>query len=162
MQKIIIIGSAYPLRGGGIATFNERLAEELQSSNNKVSIYSFSLQYPSLLFPGRSQYSTDPAPKHLNIHSVINSINPLNWFKVAYKIIREKPDLVIIGWSTWEREEWLHEGTYYQVTASGTDDVPPELHSKYKKWEKKYYCNKCTNKQFGEREFHYVLIKYHK
>lgn len=45
-----------------------------------------------------------------------------------------RPDLIIIGWSTWEREEWLHEGTYYQVTASGTDDVPPELSSKYKKW----------------------------
>ena len=96
MQKIIIIGSAYPLRGGGIATFNERLAEELQSTNNKVSIYSFSLQYPSLLFPGSSQYSTDPAPKNLDIHAVINSINPLNWLKVANKIVREKPDLVII------------------------------------------------------------------
>lgn len=44
------------------------------------------------------------------------------------------PDLVIIGWSTWEREEWFHEGTYYQVTASGTDQVPPELHQKYKEW----------------------------
>ena len=96
MQKIIIIGSAYPLRGGGIATFNERLAEELQSTNNKVSIYSFSLQYPSLLFPGSSQYSTDPAPKNLDIHAIINSINPLNWLKVANKIVREKPDLVII------------------------------------------------------------------
>ena len=45
-----------------------------------------------------------------------------------------KPDLVVIGWSTWEREEWLHEGTYYQVTASGTDDVPPELKTTYKEW----------------------------
>ena len=45
-----------------------------------------------------------------------------------------KPDLIVIGWSTWEREEWLHEGTYYQVTASGTDQVPPELHQKYKEW----------------------------
>lgn len=44
------------------------------------------------------------------------------------------PDYLIIGWSTWEREEWKHEGTYYQVTGSGTDSVPPELHSKYKKW----------------------------
>lgn len=44
------------------------------------------------------------------------------------------PDYVIIGWSTWEREEWLHEGTYYQVTASGTDQVPVELQSKYKQW----------------------------
>jgi len=45
-----------------------------------------------------------------------------------------KPNLVLIGWSTWEREEWLHEGTYYQVNASGTDVVPEDLRDKYKQW----------------------------
>jgi hypothetical protein len=45
-----------------------------------------------------------------------------------------KPDLIVIGWATWEREEWLHEGTYYQVTASGTDSVPVELQERYKHW----------------------------
>lgn len=44
------------------------------------------------------------------------------------------PDLVIIGWSTWEREEWQHDGNYYQVTASGTDSVPTELSQRYKEW----------------------------
>jgi hypothetical protein len=50
------------------------------------------------------------------------------------RLVDYRPDYVIIGWSTWEREEWLHEDTYYQVTASGTDSVPPALSSKYKKW----------------------------
>lgn len=45
-----------------------------------------------------------------------------------------KPNLILIGWSTWEREEWLHEGTYYQVNASGTDMVPEDLKDKYKQW----------------------------
>jgi hypothetical protein len=45
-----------------------------------------------------------------------------------------KPDLIIIGWSTWEREEWYHNNTYYQVTASGTDDVPKEMQQQYKEW----------------------------
>ena len=40
--------------------------------------------------------------------------------------------LVIIQWSTWEREEWLHEGVYYQVGASGIDDVPKALQEKYR------------------------------
>ena len=40
--------------------------------------------------------------------------------------------LVIIQWSTWEREEWLHNDIYYQVGASGTDHVPPELEDRYK------------------------------
>ena len=43
------------------------------------------------------------------------------------------PDLlVIIQWSTWEREEWLHKGIYYQVGASGIDNVPQELQEKYR------------------------------
>jgi len=46
----------------------------------------------------------------------------------------EKPDLVVIGWATWEREEWLHEGTYYQVTASGWDTVPAEFAERYRNW----------------------------
>ena len=44
------------------------------------------------------------------------------------------PDLIIIGWATWEREEWLHNNVYYQITASGADIVPPELHTRYKQW----------------------------
>jgi len=44
------------------------------------------------------------------------------------------PDYIIIGWSTWEREEWKYEDIFYQVTASGTDDVPTALKNKYKKW----------------------------
>ena len=41
---------------------------------------------------------------------------------------------ILIGWTTWEREEWLHDGVYYQVNASGRDQVPPELQTKYKEW----------------------------
>ena len=43
-----------------------------------------------------------------------------------------KPDLIIIGWSTWEREEWLHDGIYYQVTASGQDSVPAVFAERYR------------------------------
>jgi hypothetical protein len=40
--------------------------------------------------------------------------------------------LMIIQWSTWEREEWFHKGIYYQVGSSGIDHVPVELQEKYK------------------------------
>ena len=40
--------------------------------------------------------------------------------------------LLIVQWSTWEREEWLHNGTYYQVGSSGIDHVPQELQEKYR------------------------------
>lgn len=42
--------------------------------------------------------------------------------------------LVIIQWSTWEREEWWIDGVSYQVTASGTDDVPAKHRKRYMQW----------------------------
>jgi hypothetical protein len=41
---------------------------------------------------------------------------------------------LIIQWSTWEREEWLHNGVYYQVNGSGIDSVPEELQDRYKEF----------------------------
>lgn len=99
-MKIRIIGSAHPLRGGGISTFNERLAQALIAAGHDVAIYSFSLQYPALLFPGKSQYTQEPAPSNIKIHSVINSINPLNWLKVGRMLKHENPDLIIVRFWT--------------------------------------------------------------
>ena len=95
-MNIAIIGPAHPLRGGGISTFNERLAEVLQEQGHTVVIYSFSLQYPSFLFPGKSQFTTEPAPQGLVIHSIINSINPFNWFKAGGIIKKGKHELIIV------------------------------------------------------------------
>ncbi|MFN4972630.1 MAG: glycosyltransferase family 4 protein [Bacteroidota bacterium] len=94
MSKILIVGPAYPLRGG-LATYNERLAREFQAMGHTCHILSFSLQYPSLLFPGKTQYSTDTAPDDLFIMSEINSINPINWIKVGNRIKKDKYDLVV-------------------------------------------------------------------
>jgi len=95
MAKVIIIGPAHPLRGG-LATFNQRLAKEFNDAGHTCSIYSFSLQYPSFLFPGTTQYSSEAAPQDLTIHTAINSINPFNWLAVGNKIKKENPDLVIV------------------------------------------------------------------
>jgi len=96
MQKIIIVGSAHPLRGGGLSTFNQRLAKEFNDGGDNCSIYSFSLQYPSILFPGKTQYTDEPAPENLKIFSVINSVNPLNWIRVGNRIGKERPDIVVV------------------------------------------------------------------
>jgi len=95
-MKIAIIGSAHPLRGGGISTFNERLAQVLQDQGHEVFIYSFSLQYPSFLFPGKTQFTDEPAPKGLAIKSTINSVNPLTWLKTGNEIRKGSFDLVIV------------------------------------------------------------------
>lgn len=94
-MKIVLVGPAHPLRGG-IANFNEALAKAFINAGHECVIYSFSLQYPTLLFPGKTQFDNGPAPKNLTIKTVINSINPLNWISVASQIKNEKPDLVIV------------------------------------------------------------------
>jgi len=94
-MRIALIGTAYPYRGG-LASYNERLATELLNQGHEVILYTFSLQYPSLLFPGKTQYSEEKPPNNLNIVRTVNSINPFNWFSVGNAIKKSKPDLVIV------------------------------------------------------------------
>lgn len=96
LSNVIIIGSAYPLRGGGIATFNERLAKAFNQEGHQTTIYTFSLQYPNFLFPGSSQYSEEPAPQDIDIKVCINSINPFNWIKVGLELKKMNPDLIVV------------------------------------------------------------------
>ena len=95
-MNVVIIGPAHPLRGGGITTFNERLARQFQNEGHQTTIFSFSLQYPGFLFPGKSQFTDEPAPKDLNIHTRINSVNPFNWLSVGNEIKKINPDIVIV------------------------------------------------------------------
>ena len=94
-MKVVILGSAHPLRGG-LVSYNERLAREFIRQGHSVQIYTFSLQYPEFLFPGTSQYSDAPAPDDLYIHVKVNSINPLNWLKVGKEIAKLNADLLIV------------------------------------------------------------------
>lgn len=93
-MKVIILGPAWPYRGG-IAAFNERLARQYQAEGHEVEVVTFTLQYPSFLFPGTTQYSTDPAPKGLKITRKLNSINPFSWLSTGRYIRRQRPDLVL-------------------------------------------------------------------
>lgn len=95
-MHIVILGPAHPLRGGGMTTFNERMAHALQDAGHSVIIYSFALQYPGFLFPGSSQYTSEPAPPGLTIISAVNSINPANWITVGNELKKMNPDLIIV------------------------------------------------------------------
>jgi len=94
-MQIMIIGPAHPLRGG-LATFNHRLASEFIKEGDECSIVSFSLQYPGFLFPGTTQYSSEPAPQGIVIHTWINSVNPFNWLRIGNRIRKIKPDIVMV------------------------------------------------------------------
>ena len=95
VKSLVIIGPGWPLRGG-LSAFDEQLARTFNEKQLQARIETFSLQYPSFLFPGTSQYTNEPAPKDVNIHEGINSINPFNWIKVGLQLKRERPDLIIV------------------------------------------------------------------
>ena len=96
-MNIIIVGTAHPYRGG-LAAFNERLALQFQKEGHDVEMYTFTLQYPSFLFPGKTQFTNDPAPAGLTISRKINSCNPFNWIKVGNQIRKKKPDMVVFAY----------------------------------------------------------------
>ncbi len=95
MARVIIIGPAHPLRGG-LATFNQRLAKQFIDEGYECSLLSFSLQYPDFIFPGSTQYTDEPAPINLVIHTKINSVNPFNWISTGNWLKKQNPDLVIV------------------------------------------------------------------
>ena len=93
--KIYILGPAYPFRGG-ISDSGMRLARELQREGHEVQLINFRVQYPPILFPGKTQYSNSQPPRDLRIRRLVHSYNPLNWLKVGWCLKKEKPDLVIV------------------------------------------------------------------
>lgn len=95
IKTIKIIGPAYPFRGG-LASYNERLAREFTTQGYRVDIETFTLQYPGILFPGKSQFVDGPPPENLSIRRTVNSVNPANWLAVGKRIKAKKPDLLMV------------------------------------------------------------------
>jgi D-inositol-3-phosphate glycosyltransferase len=94
-MNIISLGPAYPYRGG-LASFNDRLAKQFTEEGHKIEIFTFRLQYPRILFPGKTQYTDGPPPEGINITRQINSVNPLNWIAGGLRIRKAKPDILLI------------------------------------------------------------------
>ena len=98
-MKIVILGPAHPYRGG-LASIMHTMAREYQRRGHEVKIYTFTVQYPSLLFPGKTQYTDSPAPEDLHIERVVNTVNPINWIRLGYRLKRECPDMVLMKYWT--------------------------------------------------------------
>ena len=94
-MKIILLGTAHPYRGG-LASYNERLARQLISEGHDVQIFTFTLQYPKIFFPGKTQFTDNPAPDGIKITRLLNSVNPFSWFKTGRRIRKENTDILLI------------------------------------------------------------------
>ena len=65
-----------------------------------------------------------------------------NWIQSNEKELYRT--VMVIQWSTWEREEWQIDGKYYQVNASGIDIVPESHQQQYKEYVANIDWNKKT------------------
>ncbi len=98
-MKIIILGPAHPYRGG-LATIMHSMAREFIERGDEVSIKTFTLQYPSFLFPGESQTLDTSAPADLDIERCVNTVNPFNWIRMGLRLKRERPDIIFMKYWT--------------------------------------------------------------
>jgi len=97
--KVCLVGPTYPYKGG-ISHYNTTLCNELSKKHN-VFLISYKRQYPSFLYPGKEQINKDSnikVNKNVNSKYIIDTINPLTWFKTYSIIKKENPDLVIFQW----------------------------------------------------------------
>ena len=94
-MNIISLGPAHPYRGG-LASFNDRLAKQFAAEGHKIEIFTFRVQYPGILFPGKTQYTDGPQPEGIKITRMMNSINPLNWISTGLIIKKARPDILLI------------------------------------------------------------------
>lgn len=96
-MKIAFLSPFYPYRGG-IAQFSDSLYEVL-SKEHEVKAFTFTRQYPKILFPGSTQYVLDEDLKrNINAERILDSINPLSYRKTANRIHEYKPDLIITSY----------------------------------------------------------------
>jgi glycosyltransferase involved in cell wall biosynthesis len=132
-MNIILLGTAYPLRGG-IAHYNALLYAHLSKQGHHVDVVTFKRQYPSFLFPGKTQEETGEAGVSLKSEVLVDSVNPLNWIRVGLALRKRKADLIIFKY-------WLPFfgpcfGTICRVAKRGTktkvlaicDNVIPHEH----------------------------------
>lgn len=95
-KKIVLIGPVYPYKGG-ISHYTGLMCRAL-SKDNDVYMMSYKLQYPKFLFRKEQCDYRNDSFKVENTDFYINTVNPINWIKTAFKIRSLNPDLVIIQW----------------------------------------------------------------
>lgn len=95
-MKIVMVGPVYPYKTG--LSYYVGLMYRKLKENHDVVLYSYSMQYPKLLYKKPQKDLTDDTVKIEDVEYILNSANPLNWISVAHRINCEKPDLVIFQW----------------------------------------------------------------
>ncbi|MBQ0081120.1 MAG: glycosyltransferase family 4 protein [Alistipes sp.] len=164
-MKILLLGPAYPYRGG-LSAIIERMAKEYIELGHEVRIFTFSLQYPSLLFPGKTQYRDTKAPEDLLITRELSTINPFSWIKTALRIRHWKADMVILkywtpfmapAFGTVARISRFHSTTKFICQI---DNVEPHEHHFWDKLFNRYFLKSIDGFVYMSKQVHGELSMY--
>ncbi len=98
-NRILLLGPAYPYRGG-IADTQHELGKAIMRQNRAVSFATFSQLYPPFLFPGKTQFRSDEYPEELKIEQIVHAYNPFQWRKAISKLKKEDPDSIVFRYYT--------------------------------------------------------------
>lgn len=164
-MKITILGPAHPYRGG-LASIMEIMARTFQRRGNEVDIKTFTLQYPSLLFPGESQTVATPPPADLRICRCVNTMNPLNWVRVGRRIRRERPDFVLMKYWTpfmapcFGTIARIARGNGHTKVLCQIDNVEPHEHHLTDKPFNRYYLRSVDGFVYMSEQVHSELRAY--
>lgn len=96
MTRYCLIGPTYPYRGG-IAHYTTLLAQELRRQH-EVLLVSFAQQYPTWLFPGRSDRDPSERPLQTDAEYLLDPLNPLSWRRALRRLRQWQPDVVVMQW----------------------------------------------------------------
>ena len=164
-MKITILGPAHPYRGG-LASIMEIMARTFQRRGDEVDIKTFTLQYPSLLFPGESQTVATPPPADLRICRCVNTMNPLNWVRVGRRIRRERPDFVLMKYWTpfmapcFGTIARIARGNGHTKVLCQIDNVEPHEHHLTDKPFNRYYLHSVDGFVYMSEQVHSELRAY--
>ncbi|WP_418991177.1 glycosyltransferase [Alistipes sp.] len=164
-MKITILGPAHPYRGG-LASIMEIMARTFQARGNEVRIETFTLQYPSLLFPGKSQTVSTPPPADLAIRRSVNTVDPLNWLRVGRRIRRERPDFVLLKyWTPFMAPAFgtiarLARGNGHTRVLCQIDNVEPHEHHLTDKPFNRYFLHAVDGFVYMSEQVHRELEAY--
>ncbi len=97
IKRIAYLSTFYPFRGG-IAQFNASLFNAFDNAGYEAKAYTFTRQYPDILFPGQSQYVTeqDDTSTVVKAEQILDTINPVSYYTAARKIAAFEPDLLVM------------------------------------------------------------------
>lgn len=162
---IAIVGPAHPYRGG-LASIMETMAREYQRRGYRVDILTFTLQYPALLFPGKSQTVDTPPPTDLTIERCVSTVNPLSWWQVGRKLRKMRPDIVLMKYWTpfmapcFGSIARLARKNGHTRVICQIDNVEPHEHHLTDKMFNRYYLSSVDGFIYMSEQVHGELMAY--